>query len=199
LQFIAAIVSSVAWPVAALGMTVVLRGPLAVCLPSASRRERRELEFDFQRELAEIETQAQAANFGARADAAEAGGELLAEVDAVAAVSPLAAIPLAWTVVESEIGKSLERLGIQVRSLRQPTQYIRALTREGYIGAETATILNQLRQLRNKAAHAAHTRVQISRSGAEEYARLAAEVVGTLRGIQRPGPQRESNGDSGLA
>jgi hypothetical protein len=145
---------------------------------------------DFQRELSEIseisdmEHQVDAGNSDAYPDTTGSADDLLAEVDAVAAISPLAAIPLTWTAVESEIGRSLERLGIQAHSLRQPAQHIRALAREGYIGSETATVLNRLRQLRNKAAHAAYTRIQINRSDAEEYARLAAEVVSTLRGLE---------------
>jgi hypothetical protein len=188
LQFIAAVVSSIAWPAAALGMTALLRGPLAGLLPFQPDWKYGDLEFDFQRELSEIsemEAHAQAASLGDRPATVDDLGDLIAEVDAVAAISPLASIPLAWIVVENEINKSLTRLEIQVRSLRRPAQSIQALVREGYIGRETETVLNRLRQLRNKAVHAAHTRIHISRSGAAEYARLATEVVGVLRGLQR--------------
>lgn len=184
LEFMAALVSSLAWPMAVCGIALAIRRPIIHLLPRLSNLKYGDLELDFSQELSEIEERAQAAKLGTSPEAEDGARDLLSEVNAVAAISPLAAIPLAWTAIEGEIDKTLTRMGITFDRRRQPSADIRALERAELIDHDLAIVLNRLRGLRNEAAHAAHSRVQLSRTDAEEYAQLAADVINTLRNVQ---------------
>ncbi len=186
LQFVAAVVSSLAWPSAVCAVAVALRRPFARLLPRLSHLKYKDLEAYFTNEISEIRAEAQAANLKAPPTSESGETDLFDEVNAVAEISPVAAIPLAWTAIEREIIRTMERVGIPEDGRHLAGANIRILERAELIDRETANILNRLRSLRNEAAHAGVSLIRLSRSDVEEYARLAADVIGALRGIKPP-------------
>ncbi|MCK9903173.1 DUF4145 domain-containing protein [Frankia sp. Cpl3] len=189
LEFCASLVSSLAWPMAVVGIFIILRVPLTRILGRLSALRFGDFEFDFQQQISDIEQAAREAEEGGGKDSPSSSGpstvgNLATEVAAVAEVSPRAAIPLAWSAVEQALFEATERIGIVFgRSRVTALDAINALKFNEHIGASTAEALNRLRVLRNEVIHASKSASDLGQSDAEEYANLAQRMIAILARI----------------
>jgi inactivated superfamily I helicase len=108
----------------------------------------------------------------------------------LAPVSPRAAILEAWRGVESAILEAAHSLGKPFFDDRSPVlvSAIRALEESGQLLRAQADILDDLRQLRNEAAHAPEFSIPVS--DALDYVRLSEVAASHLRGIAAEAPRR---------
>jgi hypothetical protein len=100
--------------------------------------------------------------------------------------APIGAVVVAWSQLEQEIVSAAHRLldaPFAALKLTIPG-YIEQLLHNGYIDEQTATILNDMRRLRNKAAHRSTNEEEIISSEALEYTQLAQRMIQLLSSLQ---------------
>ncbi len=111
------------------------------------------------------------------------------EIKFLAVTAPTGAVVVVWSQLEQEIISAAHRLELDVpfAALRLTiTRYIEQLLRYGYIDKQTATILNDMRSLRNKAAHRSTSEEEITSTEALEYIQLAQRMIQLLSSLQNP-------------
>ena len=106
------------------------------------------------------------------------------QVDAVAQVSPLAAVPLAWSAIEAELLSAVMRLNIYppASSAIQNMHYLRLAN---YLSPERFAVMKKMYQLRNDSAHYKPPFPEISIDEALAYTRVAQFIVTDLKGLTR--------------
>ena len=197
LQFISAIVSALAWPTSVVILALLFRGSIGKLLPGLSRLKWKDLELEFKKELAGLTAAAREAQLPPAPESQASGAAprqiagpektLESEIEAVAEVSPRAAIPLAWAAVENELLEAVMRLAVSpdFPPNNSPIQNIRHLQHAGVLDADTVAVLEQMRRLRNRTVHGDLERAQLSREDALEYSRLAQGIISKLRALRR--------------
>lgn len=193
LEFIAAAIGALAWPVAVIVLGLILRSPLRRVLLSLTRVKYKDVEIDFGRELSQIEAQAKSIelkpvpvrNEGARKNAAE----LLRDAARLAEEFPEPAVAVGWSAVEQELQAAAARLGLAADQAARfnPARIIAALRDAGHLDDQMHAILNRMRNLRNVAVHGHHGTAPVTTDEAREFLALAGGVVERLRGL-RPEP-----------
>lgn len=183
LSFLAAVIDSLAWPVALLVALRLLREPLERLLPKLSRFEFRELQLEFDQGVKELRRAARA-KLPADIDETRnvAVDRRLAEL---CRASPSRAVLEAWGEVERASRRLLDQRGIHV-SAESPTRYRDiqdALAQEGLLDAETLDLYADLRQLRNRVAHAPG--FEVAREQGFEYVDVALKVKAFLDELRR--------------
>ncbi len=109
------------------------------------------------------------------------------EIKFLAFTAPPASVTIAWSQLEQEIISSARRLisDVSIFSNRiSVAKCIEELQRAGYIDRQTATILNDMRGLRNKAAHRSTSEEDISSTEALEYIQLAQRMIQLLSSLK---------------
>jgi len=109
------------------------------------------------------------------------------EVEEVAAISPTAAIPLAWSAVESELLAAVQRLAVSpdYPPYNSAVQNLRLLRDYGGLDENTYAVLDRMRQLRNRAVHGRMHPAAVSPHEAAEFGRFAQNVIRRLRDLKR--------------
>ncbi|HZX81063.1 MAG TPA: hypothetical protein VFE72_08950 [Lysobacter sp.] len=180
LEFIAAMTKALAWPVALVAIFLVLRRHLVARLPELESLEWKDFHLRFGRRVHQLAAEAQAALDPAEiASAPSIDGE--ARRRRLAEISPRAAILEAWIELEGAAAVALRRRGAAIpqRELQQPSRLADALISSGLLGAGQATLLSELRRLRNAAAHAADPRIDVDT--AREFVGVAAAFERLIR------------------
>ncbi len=108
------------------------------------------------------------------------------EIKFLAVTAPTGAVVVVWSQLEQEIISAAHRLELDVPFGLTITGYIEQLLRYGYIDKQTATILNDMRRLRNKAAHRSTSEEEITSTEALEYVQLAQRMIQLLSSLQNP-------------
>lgn len=172
LSFISTVIDSVAWPAAVIILVLLLRKPISNLIPLLQKLKYKDLELEFGRRIEEAKE--------------EAATELPPEIDILAlpsadrdnlaqlaAISPRAVVTEAWRKVETAALDAAERhaVALPYRHARSPVQVIRALQKAGLVGQGKMPLFEDLRVLRNEAAHAPE--FALSPDSAIEYASLA--------------------------
>ena len=124
------------------------------------------------------------------------------EIAFLALTAPLEAVVRAWSQLEQEIISTTRRLisNVFIYSNRIiVARCIEELLRAGYIDKKTATILNDMRGLRNKAAHTSEQ--NITSTEALEYIQLAQRMIQLISSLQNPSndippPNQQQSGTS---
>ena len=172
-------------------LVLIFRRLLAKLLPALSRLKWKDLELEFKRELAEIGAAAQQAKLPPPSEVAkptpspaahqfpEAPRTLEEEINAVAEVSPRAAVPLAWAAVETELLRVVMRLAVSsdFPPSSSAVQNIRHLQHAGTIDEATVEVLQRMRRLRNRTVHGDLEETAITLDDALEYSQLAQSVI----------------------
>jgi len=176
LSFIAAIVDSLAWPLAVFGTAYLFRDKLTKVLGRVKRIKHNDTEIDFDREMAEVSKEAQEtlpATISSM-DQSNFKSKKLAEL------SPRGAILEAWLEVEGALYQMALRYGMPADESRSINlQLLRLkLSDHNPVGKGTYEMLEKLRRLRNEAVHL-HEK-DIDPSSAMEYSDLANRVVKVL-------------------
>jgi hypothetical protein len=194
LEFVAAIISALAWPVAAVVLLAILRSPLKRVLLGLTRVKYKDIEIDFGRELSKIEAQARSIELKpvpVRQEAApKDSAELLREASRLAEELPEPAVAVGWSAVELDLQAAAARLALAPdRAARtSPARMIALLRNGGHLDDQMHEILSRMRNLRNMAVHRHQGAGPVSSDEAREFLALAGGVIERL-GSLRPAPK----------
>jgi hypothetical protein len=184
LQLLASIVDSLAWPVTIGIAAYLLRRPLLELLPNLRLFKFKEFEIQFGERLERLEQE-----LGQEPPPIpkepRSDWELIADerFDALAAISPNAAILEAWVDIESTLQELARHRFLRANMERRPRsalQIIRELGSRQIISPKLASMLDDLRGLRNVAAHPTADK-QISLSEARRYKDIVDQVRDELQ------------------
>lgn len=155
LEFIAFLVDSLAWPLAAVSIALIFQKQIGSLLSKVKTLKWGEAAVDFTEKLDEVESEAEAIADQANDQNTSAPALPSGRFHELLAISPNAAILDSWAEVESEIRKlgkhhgfsgsvSLSRIGDQ-------------LVKNGLLPIGISKMLSEMRSMRNQAAHGAQT------------------------------------------
>lgn len=184
LQFIASIISSLAWPAVVLTAIILLRQPLAELIPLLHRLKYKDFEVEFDREVRKLREEAVAALPPLPISVPSRRPEETALLE-LASVAPREAIIEAWLLVELSARRALETRGIKIEPDQPLTgpQLTWTLMDTGLIDKARRAIFDRLRMLRTQAVHA--QKFAISEASALDYVELALEFARRLEGEGR--------------
>lgn len=97
----------------------------------------------------------------------------MAQLERIADVSPRAAIMESWLLIEEAAGKAGFVQGASVPRINS-LLFIEWLVREGKIDKSTASLVNRMRNLRNKASHLSE--FELTKDEAERYLKIAVQI-----------------------
>jgi hypothetical protein len=182
LDFIASVISAVAWPLVALFALILLRQPLARLLTDRPPKRVKvgPLDVEWTREIAEAETELSAA--GTPLPPGPDAASLVSELETEARKAPAIAVLEAYAVLDREL-RNLVESKIDVPSdelIRNgPLGLARLAARHGVISQETANAVQSVSVLRNLAAHGSAR--DVTTDQAIDYLALVDGVLLTLR------------------
>ena len=109
------------------------------------------------------------------------------QLKTIAKISPVAAIIMAWSIIENEIQSTILRLSISsdYPFYNSALKNVQLLKENNYIDKFTEQTLTQMRILRNKVLHENTTDASVTYSEAMEYCRISMKVVQILKAIDR--------------
>lgn len=169
LEFIASLVRSLAWPLAATILVVILRKPLASILAGRSGRLKAgPLEMEWDRLLEATE---------ASIERTPAMKSLPSESNEIAELAPVGAVLQAYSEIERALRQRLESVGVKQEEIQRSggRQLARVAADHGVVSPETLNSIEGMVLLRNLAAHGQEYELSISR--AREYLLLADAVI----------------------
>jgi hypothetical protein len=179
-QFIASLVSSLAWPVAVVGTAIAFRRQIGQLLTTGplKRLKMGSVEAEFERRTAEVETKLAVPPEVAVTERV-AGATVVEELAPVADVSPSSAVLEAFERVQQDIRARLEAAGFSRAD--QPWGVVGLAQRAkagGLITPQSLEAVEGVAVMRNLAAHRPD---DVSREAALEYLALIDGVLFTLR------------------
>ena len=193
LEFLAAVIGSLAWPVVVLVSVILLRKPLAELIPLLRRLKYKGLAVEFEAGLREVERDLNTApDAPALKRGVEEPKQLLASVDTdpqayfegIARVSPVAAILEAWQEFEMVATAGLKRQSRFPRGAPPSMNRLFTLLRESSLITKVEErSLVTLRALRNTAVHEAD--VFDATVSPDEAAVFAVILSGITESIRR--------------
>lgn len=179
LEFIASLVNSLAWPGAVVILVLILRKPLSGLIPLLQRLKYKDLEIEFGKRVEEISEEIVATLPRPTLKYVPSPSE--SHAIQLAEVSPRAAVVEAWREVERAVIGAAERHDLstgkeqgRVTSLRA----IRSLEQAELVERDKVRLLNDVRVLRNQAAHAPE--FALSKDSAVEYVSAAHQLTSFL-------------------
>ena len=185
LAFVASIVDSLAWPLGILAIIALLKKPLSLLIPFTKRLKYGDFEWEFQRGLDAAKEEA------AAVPQIEAGplertptlppSQYVQRIRKLARTSPRAAVLEAWMDVEAAARSAAERLQLPKRAGSQPPAAVIRSLRDAPEVNDVVPLLEDLRVLRNQAAHAPD--MALTEESALEYAILSERAVAALRAV----------------
>jgi hypothetical protein len=171
LTFLAALVKALAWPVSAIVLATLLRGPIGGLLSRVNRIRYGDLEVEAIQRLAET-------NLPVSENATPSKSTLVSDI---ASISPNAAVALAWVSIERALIDTARRnnmLREEEPATQNPVYIARALVLKGKMDDVTYAIFAMLNQVRNAALHSTESR--FTTSAAIEFGSLASRFVAKL-------------------
>lgn len=174
-EFTLKLLEQLLWPSVFVIALIALRKPLLQLLPSLAKVKYKELELEFDRELQQ---------------AAKAATELLLHADASrtqllqqAKISPSNAILEAWRLVEKHATEVIEGSGGNIPAgLDRPYKHMEdILIHERLIDTRTGKLFSDVRQLRNKVAHAKN--FHTGQAEAVQYIDLCYQLIDHLKAL----------------
>lgn len=193
LEFVAAVVGALAWPVATIVLAFLVRSPLRRVLLSLTRLKYKDMEIDFGRELSRIEAEAKSIDLTPApvpepyGHGPENSTEQLREAARLTNDFPEPAVALGWAAVEQELQAAAIRLRLAVDQGRSaaPLRIIPVLRADGYLDDRMNDILNRMRNLRNMAVHGSYSGQPVTADEAREFLALAGGVIERLKALRK--------------
>jgi len=182
------IIDSLAWPAAVVIGLAMLRKPIAQLLKDLRSLKYKDFQFDFGTRLEKVEADVASAPELALAPVPQLAAGTEEHFREIAKLSPLAAIVEAWIPVEKELFRLLEKTQLVAQSApsawtsQSPVALIKRLQQAEIIDLRTSTVINDLRRLRNAAAHG-QGRETVTYDEAIRYKQMADNVVAALRHV----------------
>ena len=158
LTFIASLVQSLAWPCVVLGVLLLVRKELPDILRSLRKLKFKDVELEFgeaARALAEETRRAVPPATGEAVLLGQTQDSIANRLDAIAEISPRAAILEAWLHVEATAANFIRlKTAAPSSSTPGPLRLLEGLRRAGILTPPQEAAFEQLRHLRNEAVHA---------------------------------------------
>jgi hypothetical protein len=180
LTFVVEMTKALAWPLTAIGAVVLLRAALLELIPTLRKLKYRDLELEFGRQLDQVAAMAEEAQLPVQAVPpalpAPQPTRVPSDLQAVAEIAPRAAVLEAYRRVEQAADQALRRSGTEPP--RSPRARRHVLESKGIVTSSTGALLEDLRSLRNLAAHADD--FSLTPAQALEYAELSQRLAGAI-------------------
>ena len=188
-QFIADIISNLAWPSVAIAFLFIFRSELGKIVERLAHVKYKDLEIDFEK----VKQQAEELHIEFAQEPPLIENPIFTSLedqimDAVVR-APSAAILLAWSGLETAIASAVARLAISPDSpsYRSPMHNIDMLSKNGRLSKKHESLLHEMRMLRNKVAHEKVSMLSISHDQALNYANAAIDLIRHFEKYQRNG------------
>jgi len=183
-QFLAEIIGSLVWPATVIFAIFRLRDPLVRLLPKLRFLRYKGLELDFGEELKKVETEVSKLPLPDRPALQPFDEASEQRFRDVADLSPNYAVFEAWINVERALKELAKSSGHEFRRGSSPIYLTRVLRQREVIDQQTASLLDELRVLRNLAIHPEGER-PVTFDEAARYKEMADGVVVTLSTARR--------------
>jgi hypothetical protein len=152
MQFVAAITSALAWPIAVTTIVLVLKNPILAAIPKIRSFKYGQLHIDLSAEIKAVEQELATKAPEPNAPPLSPSAPSL-ETTQLAESAPHAAILMAWQDVERALVTAAESKGITLRRQHSPHTLMRSLIDAGVISPLIASTFKRLYNLRNQVAH----------------------------------------------
>lgn len=181
LEFTASAIGSLAWPVAAVIIAAIFHKQIAGLLAKIRKLNWGDASVELSEQLDKVEDKARVLEADATLPPAVPDAEQAPDdrFDALLAISPSAAILDAWRPIERKLiylGK--QHFGTADRYL-QPQMIAQKLAHNGHMMSSVVAMVDDLRRIRNDAAHAR----EVSVTDALRFQQLALQVMSALSNI----------------
>lgn len=191
MQFTLEAMDRLIWPLAILACLLLMRKPMSRLIPLAKRFKFQGLEVEFHQEL-------RAASLKARA----AFPELMADRKCLLLSSadnlPNASVLEAWRAVDEAAEEVIRQRKLEV-DLNSETRYKEietVLVDQGLIDTKKGKLFSELRQLRNKVAHARG--FVVGKAEAMQYIELCFRLVDHLDQLRVNNKESRARGEAGI-
>lgn len=172
----------IAWPVAMVWIACLFKGELRSLLHRMSQLKYKDVEAKFEIGLAEAE--AKVSSIEHAAPQLPRRPEITSKLESlrrIADVSPRAAIMEAWVLVEDAAGRSGFIQGASIPRVK-PYLFVEELVRLGKLPQGSDSVLDQMRKLRNQAAHLPD--FSLNQDEADRYLQLAARMSELILNVE---------------
>lgn len=175
MELLVTLLVGIAWPVALIWIAYLFKGELRALLGRVSQLKYKDIEANFENGLADAEAKAIAIERTnpPRALPRPEISSKLEQLRRIADVSPRAAIMEAWVLIEDAAGKSGYVQGAAVPRVNAHL-FVDHLVCDGKLPADSIALLEQMRRLRNQAAHLSD--FALSQEEADRYLQLASKI-----------------------
>jgi hypothetical protein len=174
--FIVELVKAIAWPAVVVGLAVLFRKPVLSAARYIRRIKYGDTVVDFEVQVAKVQHKASLV-FPEPAVPSERSVKYLSDL---ADLSPRAAIMEAWLEIEAAVGAAIKRRGLNVPAEDNFAWRLPALLQGHQLVTKSeADLIDQLRRLRNDAAH--RPEFSLTPHVAKQFASAALLVAGKLR------------------
>jgi len=185
-QFIAEIISSLAWPALVIVILSIFKSELVKIVQRLSHLKYKDLELDFDK----LKQQAKELHKEVEEEPPALKSLVFTSLedqvlDAVER-APSAAILLAWSGLETAMASAVASLAISPEppSYRSPMHNIEMLTKYAGLSKSHASLLHEMRKLRNKVAHERDAMLSITQDQALNYANVAIDMIQHLAQVK---------------
>lgn len=182
LTFIIRLIEALIWPSAAVIVLFVFRNEFRALLPLVRKLKAGPLEAEFERDILEISDEADGKAAPKNQEVPDARQQMLQDLSRV---NPRSAILEAWLGVESGVRKAaLQRVGTSPPpDVSSPLRAMRELVQFEVISPDDAALFQDLRGLRNQAAHLEN--FNPSREAVLKYVNLAIGLESRLNELAK--------------
>lgn len=187
LDFIQSIIESLAWPIATIIGIVILKRPISNTLKRLSKLTYKEAELDFVTEFNSAKKAAK--SIGKNFDSSKRlnfsiNKTLIEEIEQIASISPQASIPLAWSMLESEITNLIKGKfsSIGFSPSNGLLKNLQLLKDKSLIDNESYELIKSLSKLRNETINK-HGDIKLSVDDAIEYAKMSEMLSKKIKEI----------------
>ncbi|HFX0811418.1 hypothetical protein LJG01_09095 [Pseudomonas aeruginosa] len=156
-QFFAAVISSIAWPVAVISLAGLLRHPLSQLIPLIRTLKIKDLQIDLGERLDKVKAEVEATTDELVPDATG-----IASYVSVAEIDPRAAMLSAWLPVERELREIADK--VDLPPYAQMWGLIGELIRTGVLDDDIGNTLLSMNRIRNDAVHLSGPEVDIEQA-----------------------------------
>ena len=182
MELIVNLLVGIAWPVAVVWIAYLFKGELRSLLHRMSQLKYKDVEAKFEIGLAEAE--AKILSIEDAAPQLPQRPEITSKLESlrrIADVSPRAAIMEAWVLVEDAAGRSGFVQGAAIPRVN-PHLFVEELVRLGKLPKGSDSVLDQMRKLRNQAAHLPD--FSLNQDEADRYLQLAARMSELILNVE---------------
>ena len=181
LEFISSIITTLIWPTTIIILIILFRTQLGDLVPLIKKLKYKDFELEFEKTLTKAKKDA-----GKLGDMPKSAESIFDEVDItnLAQISPRSVVIEAWLLVEQATMDIIYKQSADApKALNSHLKIMNKLRQDKRIDSEVIHLLNELRMLRNSAAHSQD--FAISPDLAIEYAQTAKMLVNYLNSISQ--------------